>query len=202
MGKLRRKAYKTNRACWYCKNLKEGGTRFLKVNPELRFEFYKFSETVQWIREIQDKFPWILKKKEIHTSDIYNHYYSNLKTDGELIGFIKIGIDHVYVEDYESEISLADDEVFIYDTFILPEYRKRYLGSIMLQCALNELERIGVSYVFCHIPGWNEASIRLYRSLGFRPVVHVRYLRLLRFRFFSKNLDKVREKGRGLVAKY
>lgn len=201
MGKFRRKLYKTNEAHWYCKNLKERGFNPLRDEPRLKLEFYNYSDTVKWIRANKKEFPWIFNQKQIYSADKHSHYYPNLKADGKIVGLLKIGVKHVYIEDYEGEISLADDEAFIYDTFILPEYRRRYLGSFMLRCALNELETIGVLYIFCHIPKWNVSPIKLYRSLGFRPVAHIRYLRLMRFRFFSNNPDKVRENGRRLVAK-
>ncbi len=197
--RLVRGLFKTNNADWYCKYL-EKGARYSGANdPCLSVEYGNSNETIQWIKMHSNDFPWIYNPMEIESAGIYRHLYPSLRYRQAIIGYAKIAVGtRVYIDDYENDFVLKNDEAFIYDTFILPEYRKRHLGDSLLKNILNRLGADGASFVFCHIPEWNLASSRLYRNNGFRLVSNVRYLRLYRFRYFTNKPYSVIDKGRKL----
>jgi len=196
LGKVKRKLFKTNEAYWYSKHLGEEVIIRIREEPGLRVEFYGYAETINWIRKYYKEFPWIYNPKEVKCAEKYNHFYPSLKYNDKVVGFIKIAIVRAYIEDYEDEISLADDEAFIYDTFILPEFRKKRMGSFMLFSILNELKKKNFLFAFCHIPNWNCASCKLYQGMGFKRISYIRYIRLFRFRYFSAKPDTVKKKAR------
>lgn len=200
LGIVRRKIFKTNHAYWYCRRITEVDNFDLN-DQNLKLTFDNYLETTGWTRIHQRSFPWIFNPRQNESAEKHKHFYSSLMYNSNLIGFVKIGVGRVYIEDYEREIDLAKDEAFIYDTFIHPDYRKKHMGSFMLREIINELQNKGFLYVFCHIPDWNVESIGLYKKLGFKAVSNVRYVRLCQFRYFSKGPNKVREVGRILCEK-
>ena len=197
LGKIRRKAFKTNHALWFCKHISpEDGSIFNSVDNELiTIDCHNFSEAVQWIEKQSKQFPWIYDPIEIDYAKRYDHFYPLIIYDGNIAGYIKIALTKVYIEDYEDEIALEENEAFIYDTFILSELRKRYLGQSLLKGAIAELANKHYSFVFCHIPELNQASLKLYQNAGFKQISHVRHLRLFGFRYFSHKLQAIKEKG-------
>lgn len=198
LGKICRNFFRINDAYWYCNKLAENYDVPLINEPGLRVECNNYSETMQWIKKHHDVFPWIYNSKERELAETFGHIYPALKYHEDIVGYTKIAIKRAYIEDYEDVIVLERDEAFILDTFILPEFRDRHMGNIMLGHVLNELSKKGVIYVFCHIPGWNKASLKLYRNKGFEQISHVWYFRFMNLRHLSCNADILKKKGRRL----
>jgi ribosomal protein S18 acetylase RimI-like enzyme len=202
LGKIRRKLFKTNAAYWYYKVLKKD--EYIKrplIEAKMIFDNSNHSEVVQWILSHRNEYPWIYNAKELKSAFEYSHFYPCLKMDGEIIGFIKVAFEKVYIEDYEREIDLGKEEAFIYDTFVLPEYRRKYLACYLLAELFNDLIRKGTAVVYCHIPRWNVASSRLYLKMGFQRLSYVRYLRFLKYYHFSHKLEDIRKQARKDVEK-
>lgn len=195
LGRIKRCLFKTNAAYWYFKPLIKNDCPRIQFHSEVRFEPCNFAETVQWIIDHKNQFPWIYNTKELDCAARYGHFFPSLKYQGDIIGFAKVALKRAYIEDYEGEIILNDDEAFIYDTFILPEFRKKHMGSFMLDNVFVYLQRRGIHAVFCHIPEWNIASSKLYLKMGFKRLCHVRYIRFLRFRYFSNRPQGIKERA-------
>lgn len=196
---IRRALFYTNEADWYCKFLTKEDCAFAGSEAGLRVEYNNYNETVQWLRVRNKEFPWIYNPKEIESAEKCKHLYPSLKYNEAIIGYVKIAVAaKVYIADYEDDIDLKNDEAFIYDTFILPGFRGKQMGSFILCNIFNKLKTDGISFVFCHIPGWNRDSSKLYQNLGFKKISNVRYLRLFNFRYFSNRPDYVKEDGRKL----
>lgn len=199
LSRIRRSLFNSNKADWYCKFLTKEDCVFAGNESGLRIEYNNYKETVRWLISHNNKFPWIYNPKEIKSAEKYNHLYLSLKYNDAIIGYIKIAVAaKVYIVDYEDDIALKNDEAFIYDTFILPDFRGKQLGSFILCNILSKLRTDGILFVFCHIPEWNKASSRLYQNMGFKRISNVRYLRLFNFRYFSNRPDFVKETGRRL----
>lgn len=199
LSRIRRTLFNTNKADWYCKFLTKENCVFAGSNQELKIEYNNYKETVQWLMLHKSEFPWIYNPKEIESAERYNHIYPSVKCNDSIIGYIKIAAAaRVYIADYEDDIALKNDEAFIYDTFILPEFRGKQMGNFILSNIFNKLKADGISFVFCHIPEWNKASSRLYQNMGFKKISNIRYLRLFNFRYFSNRPDYVKEDGRKL----
>ncbi len=200
IGAIKRKNFKTNHAFWYCKLLDHEKTIHYGRNhdPSITIDYSNREHAIRWIQEQSTKFPWIYVPEEIDYATRYHHYYPLLIREGKICGYIKVALNKAYVEDYENELSLQYDEAFICDTFILPDLRGQHLGRTLLSATLSQLTNI--RFVYCHIPGWNQASRRLYQHLGFQRIGHIRYIRLMRFRFFSHKPEKIKETGRYSVS--
>jgi len=203
LGKVRRKLFKTNAAYWYYKCLKkEENIRPPILEEHITFSTSYYSEVVQWILKHRNEYPWIYNVKELESALRNGHYFPCLISGGQIAGFVKVGFKRVYIEDYEREIDLSKEEAFIYDTFILPQHRRKYLGSYLLFELFKDLMQKGIAVAYCHIPTWNVASSRLYLKVGFKRLAYVRYLRFLQFYHFSHRLEDIRKHARKEAEKF
>ena len=174
----------TNDAYWFVRDLQETIER-----PSARIsatvDFSDNEETIRWLQEKDFRFGWLYIPEEIALARAYGHYLPNARLNGEIIGYIKIARHKAYVLDYEAELNLPTSDAFVYDTFVLPEHRGKRIASSLIAEALVFLRQKGYGRLWCHIPGWNAASLSAFRRSGFRRVAHVRFFKILGHRFFS-----------------
>lgn len=64
--------------------------------------------------------------------------------------------------------SVSDAALCLHHVEILPEYRGRGLGTRMLQCLFDELEKRGITKLILQVSGDNLPAMALYRKTGFR----------------------------------
>jgi ribosomal protein S18 acetylase RimI-like enzyme len=61
-------------------------------------------------------------------------------------------------------------EGFISDFYILPEHRRKALGSEMLEQASADLKEMGAQIIVADVPSQNEIANRFYTKRGFRAL--------------------------------
>ncbi len=62
---------------------------------------------------------------------------------------------------------IVDDEMFITNVCIHPDYRNMKLGTILLKNLLSKANKKSIRFVFLEVREKNFAAINLYRRLGF-----------------------------------
>lgn len=149
-----------------------------------------------WLKKQAPDYPWVYNQREIEYASKYGHLYSSIYYQGEIAGYVKVALLWAYIEDYEGEIPLETDEAFIYDTFTIPKFQKKHFATKLLSEVLRYLGTSTVAFVYCHIPEWNTASRRLYQKLGFQKIAQIRYLRIMKWKYFSNNPVAIKAKGR------
>lgn len=128
---------------------------------------------------------------EIRTGTSENHIFPHVKYNGEIIGYLKVGFKWVYILDYDDRIEFPDRNSFIYDTFVMPEFRGKNIAPFLLNETMRYLKDRQFQKIWCHIPDWNHRSRRAFEKLNFQCVAHVRYLKILSHKFFTKSPTKI-----------
>jgi GNAT superfamily N-acetyltransferase len=196
LGHIFRNTIRTNCAVWFCGNLAECPVTGLC--RDVAIELNDLERSMRYIERMAERFPWILVPGEVAAARRWNHFYPLVSCDGDPAGYIKIAIGQAYVEDFDEMLSLRDDEAFVCDTFLAPEFRGRGLSKVLLAESIAWLRQKGVEYLFCHIPEWNSASLGLFRGFGFRRIRKVRHMRVLGKRFYTVHPAKILASGRML----
>lgn len=158
-----------------------------EIKLDTAFLVHDKSEIIQWLETNNDKFPWIFIKKEVDSAQANKHPYFILKHNKHIIGYIKIGIGPTYFNDFNKTITVGDGNAFIYDTFILPEYRGMNLAVYALKEVVLYLRDQGYRKVMSYIEIWNTPSIKTYEKAGFRVIELTRFVRLACFSFYLRN---------------
>lgn len=182
--------YGTNEAFWFCRDISEP-IQGVPKELEPGFEVCVDKRMVSWLRERHKEFGWLYIPEEIDLKQKEGHIYLAATFQKEIVGYIKIGVNRVYVLDYEQVLGVPKQTAMIYDTFVLPAYRRRGLSSHLINESIERLRTKGYRNLWCHIPPWNEASIGTYSRAGFQRVARIRFMRILRWRFYSCNVGKM-----------
>lgn len=196
LGRLKRKMFRTNGAIWFCCDL--GSCPLPESDENVSMEFDDLDSAIGFLRENVGKFPWIFVQKEVDAALQYRHCYPVISYCGEKAGYIKIALGRAYVEDFDEILLLREDEAFVCDTFIDPQFRGKGLSRTLLGETIGWLRKKQIRYLFCHIPSWNEASLNLYRGYGFKKIHKVRHVRLFGLRYYTRTPRDIFSEGRKL----
>lgn len=190
LRKLKNLLLVTNAADWYCKDLRDEAFN-IKVQEPVQIIFGLKDEIVNWLREHNISYPWMYIPEEIKTGVSDDHVFPHVKYNGEIIGYVKVGFKRVYILDYDESIQFPDKNSFIYDTFVMPEFRGKNIAPFLLNETIKYLKDHKFEKIWCHIPSWNDSSRRAFEKLNFQRIAHVRYFKILNYKFFSKNPTKI-----------
>jgi len=179
-----RTIFDTNSAIWH-ERLLYSGDMEIRPGIPLTVHFSEFRETLNWIK--RQNMPWMLNEKEEGVAKNGGHYWLNIKYNGSIVGYIKCGFSNVYINDYKKIIKFPPNVAFIYDTFILTEFRGRRVASYLINETCTFLKKHGFTKVMCHIPDWNVASKKAYSNVGFTRTRKIRWLKILGFKILTAN---------------
>ncbi len=175
--RLRRTLLVTNSAYWFAFFTGRGDELPGEDSPrtDVTIEMSSPEETIRWIQYCGEQ--WMYKEKEISTGREEAHLYPHIKADGKIIGYAKVGLGRVYIEDYDTIVTLPAQHAFIYDTFVDPQYRGKKIAPFLVRTIIRYLKTRGIISFGCHIPSWNKASMSVYEGIGFRRMKYVRHVR-------------------------
>ena len=64
-------------------------------------------------------------------------------------------------------------EGVIMDFYIMPEFRRKGIGKMMMDEAIKMLREMGAHVISAEFPAQNQISVAFYRKYGFRPMMNV-----------------------------
>ena len=77
-------------------------------------------------------------------------------------------------------VYLAEGETWVGESYTVPEFRRRGVGSFRSAAMMANLASMGVTRVYASVEDWNAASRGMSEQSGFRPLQDFRFLRLFR----------------------
>jgi len=183
-------AYTTNVAYWFCRDLSDP-IQHVPERTGFHVEVSTDERIVNWLKRHHKAFGWLYIPEEITAKEAYGHHYLTAVHKGEIIGCIKIGVNGIYVLDFDRILRIPTRTAMIYDTFVLPEYRRKGVCSCLIDESLKLLDSEGYRSVWCHVPPWNTPSIKAYSRAGFKRMARIRFVRILAFGFCSRSVSKM-----------
>lgn len=189
--KLRNVFFVTNSAFWFRKNLNKSWCLTKNASDGFYVQFNSWHETKQFLINHHDTFPWMYIEEEIHVANEYSHIFPGLWHNRQMIGYLKIGVDKVYVIDFDNIINMPADTAIIYDSFVMPQYRRKGQAKLLIAESLSFLKSKGYKYVWCQIPKWNKASIKAFESCGFEKIKSIRFLRMFTKKLYLRDPEKL-----------
>jgi CelD/BcsL family acetyltransferase involved in cellulose biosynthesis/GNAT superfamily N-acetyltransferase len=168
--------FSCNSAVWFEKNIE---TELEKYDPKIQIEINMDSgkNTIEWLNGLN--IIWLVNPKEIEFCIAHNHYLPAALHDRNIVGCAKVGFDKVYILDFRKAIKFPEDMIFIYDTYVAPEYRGKGIAGYIIYEISKYFRNKGYKRIRCHIPKWNTASVSAYRKAGFKEIKIIRCFRIL-----------------------
>jgi RimJ/RimL family protein N-acetyltransferase len=175
IGKVLNFVFTTNSAIWFEKDLTE---KLVDIQPKIPIEIdmNSTSQTIEWLKSQNES--WVTNPKEIAAALKYNHCWLSVRTNGNIIGCIKIGFRNPYITDYKRVIELPERMGFMYDSFIIPEQRGKGVVTYVAMQVLKFLKAQGYTRAGLHVPSWNKASLRAVEKMGFKKVIYIKCFRI------------------------
>ena len=78
---------------------------------------------------------------------------------------------------------------YVYFVAVDPEHRRHHMGRWLVEESLRRFESRGATRVFAAVPGDNEASMRLFKALGFQDVPRGAMWRWYRWRSIAAQMN-------------
>jgi radical SAM protein with 4Fe4S-binding SPASM domain len=188
LNKIKEFVFRSSYSIWFEKTL---DLPLQAVTPGFPIElnFNGITETTDWIYKNTDDYYFLKQETDLALSN--GHVFPNVKHNGKIIGFMKIGLNEVFIKDFRKNITFPQGTAFIYDTFVSKEYRGKKIAQAMISGAMELLKNKGVKRVLCHIEQWNTPSLCAYNTLGFKEIGKIRYLKIFGREFLSKDPSKL-----------
>ncbi|MHC4300447.1 MAG: GNAT family N-acetyltransferase [Planctomycetota bacterium] len=190
ISRCRELAYTANVACWFCRDLSEA-IQHASRRGDFEVEVSLDERIVTWLKKHQKSFGWLYVPEEIRLKNACEHYYPTAVHNGKIVGYIKIGVDRVYIQDFDRILRLPARTAMIYDTFVLPDYRRKGVCSQLISESVKLLSDQGFDSVWCHIPPSNRASATAYSHAGFEQIARIKFVKILGCGIYSRNIDKM-----------
>ena len=190
IGRISESVFTTNAADWYCADVSVESHRMSRP-AGATIDFDDREGLLAWLAELQPSFPWVWDEREVAEARACGHALPLMCIDGDRAGFIMVGLSRAYVTDFQKSITIPAHTAFIYDTFVHPDFRGRGLAAWAITQTIDFLRQRDMRFLWCHIPGWNRASIRSFEKCGFTKVSHVRHLRLLGLGLYTRKPERL-----------
>jgi GNAT superfamily N-acetyltransferase len=172
-------SFETNRAYWFERDLSLPlGASAPRLPLQVRFQ--SRHATLEWLKGGGRE--WMLDPEEIRRGIAGGHWYPHVVCRGRIVASIKISFTNAYITDFKRQITLARGVAYHTDIYVEPDFRELKVARYLLVEAMRFLKEKGFSRMRCHIPPWNERSIRAHSSVGFRKIGYIRFVRI----FFVK----------------
>lgn len=188
---LSARAFATTGSTWFQRSLMGSGdsARDAATPAELSVQIFDDdkSRLIEWLRDHHREFPWMALPEELEQAQTSAHVFAGFVLADHIVGYVKVGVDSVYVHDFRRVVRFPPGDCFVYDTFVLPGYRHRGIAYRGVMATMAELERRGLDRIWCHIEPWNAASLELFRRAGFQEMGRIRFVRMLGMPFFLRD---------------
>jgi ribosomal protein S18 acetylase RimI-like enzyme len=181
--------FETNSAIWFKRDLSQPIEEFQAKIP-LTFVSDSPQRTLAWFRSFG--LSYLVHPKEIETGIEEKHYFFYVhKDDGEIVGGRTVGYGKVYIADFEGIVNFPEGIAFNYNIYVPPAMRGLGIATYLITQSLLFSKQKGYRKVMCHIPKWNQASIKAVTRCGFKKIKYVRFFRLFSFKFTVPSLNKI-----------
>ncbi|MGC8570141.1 GNAT family N-acetyltransferase [Caldivirga sp.] len=134
-------------------------------------------ELVVRLKRLNSEFDPLLKVRDdiyVQVKNWLNGYLNNKgklllvaeSDDGRIIGALVSEVRERLF--YEPRM-----EGVIMDFYIMPEFRRKGIGKMMMDEAIKMLREMGAHVISAEFPAQNQISVAFYRKYGFRPMMNV-----------------------------
>lgn len=176
-----RRFYDRHQSLWFERRLDETLTL---IGPRFdgRLDFDHPERVREWIAR-QD-IPGLNDAIEIGSMKERGHYFAGVMNGDDLIGYIKIGWDRVYILDYGIDLKIPPGDYFIIDIYIDPAGRGLGAGPFLVSAAALEMKRRGFEGSIMHVRTDKDPMLKTCLRTGYREIGRVDYRSVLGRRIF------------------
>ena len=169
-GAVGRKIYNRHKSIWFERRLDDT----LEVIPGRFDGWMDFEHPEQVLAYIRERdIPGINDRIELASMLRRGQIFAGVMDGRNIIGFIKIGWETVYVLDYGIDITVRPGDFFVIDIYIGDEMRGRGAGPFLVSAASMEMKRRGFSRGVMHVRVDKTPMLKTCARTGYREIGRV-----------------------------
>jgi ribosomal protein S18 acetylase RimI-like enzyme len=187
MGALRvlgRKLYDRHKSVWFELNLEEA-PEVIAPRFDGKMDFDHPDQTIEYIKNRNES--GTNDPAEMGSMKERGHLFVSVMDGDNIIGFVKIGWDTIYVLDYGSDIRVRSGDFFVIDIFIGPEARGLGAGPFLVSAASAEMKKRGFKRGVMHVRDDKIPMLRTCARTGYREIGRVDYMSIAGKKIFRPN---------------
>ena len=179
---IRRRLWDYQKAVWLARDLSVV-LRRNETSLPLEIDFSHPEETIEWL--VRQNILGTADPRELAVARKYKHLLPLVRMEGEIVGYLKIGFEKVYVLDFDREFHFPGRVAFAYDVYVIPRLRGKNVAPFLIDRVSEFMKEKGYTEIYGHIRVKNLASIRACQKCGFKPVKVISWFSLFGLRLFS-----------------
>jgi len=179
---IRRRIWDYQRAVWLVRDLSVA-LRRNETSLPVEIDFSHPEETIAWLA--RQGILGTFDPRELAVARKYKHLLPLVRMEGEIVGYLKVGFEKVYVLDFGREFDFPSGVAFVYDSYVAPGLRGKNIAPFLIDRASELVKEKGYTQIFCHIRIKNLASIKAYQKCGFKRVKVISWFHFLGLSLFS-----------------
>ena len=170
-----RKLYDRHRSIWFDRPLDD--IKLIEPRFAGRLDFDNPKKVIDWIDS--RKITGTNDPVEIEKMKERDHLFVGIMNGDEIIGYIKIGWDLVYVLDFRLDLQMPQGEYFIVDIYIDPKSRGLGAGPFIVSACALEMKRRGFSGSIMHVRTDKTPMLKSAARSGYREIGRVDFRSIL-----------------------
>lgn len=178
---IRRKLYDSHHSVWFAISLADE-IKVIKPRFDGRLDFDNPEEVIRFI----EKYDIPGTNDPIEMSSILDRkqYFVGIKNGDDLIGYIKIGWDKVYIVDYGLDFEMPSGCYFIIDIFVDPDARGMGAGPFLSSASAAEMKNRGFKSSIMHVRTSKTPMLKSAVHAGYSEIGRVKYSSILGRKLF------------------
>lgn len=178
---LRRRIYHRHRSIWFERPLDE---TLELIRPEFdgRLDFEHPRDVARWINE--RNIPGTNDPSEISSLLKRGQILAGVFDGAQIIGYVKIGWEKVYVLDYRIDLTFPPGDFYILDAYLIPEMRGLGGGPFIASASSLEMKQRGFKRRISHVRIDNLPMLKSGAKAGYREIGRVDFRMILGCKIF------------------
>lgn len=178
---MRRRIYYRHRSIWFERPL-DDSLKIIQPRFDGRLDFDHSETVIEWIAS--RNVPGTNDPREIESMRRRGQILAGVFDGPQMIGYVKIGWDKVYVLDYRIDLTLRPGAFFILDAYIMPEKRGLGAGPFMVSATSLEMKKRGYKRRLSHVRIDNTPMLKSGRRAGYREIGRVDFSIIMGMKIF------------------
>jgi RimJ/RimL family protein N-acetyltransferase len=173
--------YYCHRSIWFCIPLDD---KLHVIPPSFDgwLDFDNPQRVLSWIE--RQAIPGTNDRAEIAKMKERNHLFVGIMNRDEIVGYVKLGWQNVYVMDYGGDLELPDGDYFIIDIYVSPEMRGHGGAPFALTAAAAAMKQRGFKRCVLHVRTDKLPMFKAGAKAGVTKIGKVTYRSALGVRIF------------------
>jgi ribosomal protein S18 acetylase RimI-like enzyme len=170
-----RRLYDRHRSVWFERSLDD---TIEVIEPRFagRMDFDHPARVLDFIR--RQNISGTNDRVEIESMKQRGHIFAGVMDGDDIIGFIKLGWETVYVLDYDMDIDVEPGDFFVIDIYIDSSMRGKGAGPFLVSASSLEMQRRGFTRGVMHVRTDKEPMLRTCARTGYREIGRIDYRRI------------------------